>query len=179
MLSTIKSIIKSLSIFSLFATLVFAGLSNINASAQSACPAGSYRTVANGPCIQSGTGNTPGGASGLTPALCGAGSVSTAGGISSCPLLGNRAGGLASKDAVTTFLLNIAKFFIYIASAVAVLFIVFGGYLYIKGDEASVKTGKALLINALIGLAICILAITIVTFIGSTLESNLLSTIGQ
>jgi hypothetical protein len=170
MFSTIKSIIKSLSIFSLFATLVLAGLSNVNVSAQTRC--------ANGTIVGPGiacptTAGISGGNSDLTPNnLCG----------TSCPLIGTAAstgGKLANRQSVSDFILNIARFLIYIASAISVLFIVWGGYQYISdgGDAKRAETGKKILINALIGLAVCILAVTIVTFIGSTLEGNLVGSV--
>jgi Type IV secretion system pilin len=178
MFSTIKSIIKTLSILSLFATLVVAGLSNVNASALETCADGSLRASCAGVTAGRNTSGSTG-ASGLTPALCGQGQVAGAGGVGACPLLGNTSAKLASKDSVSAFIINIAKFFIYIASAIAVIFIVYGGYLYIAdgGDDKRAGTGKKILINALIGLAICILAITIVTFISGTLEGNVVGSI--
>lgn len=178
MFSTIKSIIKTLSVFSLFATLVVAGLSNINASAES-CSDGSVT----GPgisCASQGktagsrntSNGTTGGASGLTPNVCPNGQ---------CPVFRNAgaSNGLADKNAVSNFILSIARFFTFIAAAVAVIFIVYGGYLYIAdgGDDKRATTGKKVLINALIGLAVAILAYTIVSFIGSTLEGNLVGTV--
>jgi Type IV secretion system pilin len=175
MFSTIKSIIKTLSILSLFATLVLAGLSNLNASAQ----AGTTAEIEARNRAAAQANGSVGGASGLTPALCGAGQVGGAGGVGACPLLGNATASLASRDSVSSFIINIARFFIYIASAIAVIFIVYGGYLYIAdgGDDKRAGTGKKILINALIGLAICILAITIVTFISGTLEGNVVGQI--
>jgi Type IV secretion system pilin len=173
MFSTIKSIIKTLSILSLFATLVVAGLSNVNVSAQTTCPDGSI--VGAGltcPRTAGTTRGTGGTTSDLTPNVCPGGR---------CPVFNNAgaANGLADRNAVSNFILNFAKFFIFIASAIAVLFIVYGGYLYISdgGDEKRSATGKKVLINALIGLAVCILSLTIVTFVGSTLEGNLVGSV--
>jgi Type IV secretion system pilin len=169
MFSTIKSIIKTLSIFSLFATLVVAGLSNVNASAQCTTAA---QINANPACRGVTTTNgTTGGASGLTPNVCP---------NNQCPVINNAANlKIADKTAVSNFILSIARFFTFIAAAIAVLFIVYGGYLYIAdgGDDKRAATGKKVLINALIGLAVAILAYTIVTFIGSTLEGNLVGSI--
>jgi Type IV secretion system pilin len=168
MFSTIKSIIKTLSVFSLFATLVVAGLSNVNASAIT-CFDGTRNVEVNAATCPRAAGS---GNSDLTPNnLCG----------TNCPLLGPSAtsGKLVNRAGVSDFILNIARFLIYIASAISVLFIVWGGYQYISdgGDAKRAETGKKILINALIGLAICILAVTIVTFIGSTLEGNLVGSI--
>jgi Type IV secretion system pilin len=172
MFSTIKSIIKNLSIFSLFATLVVAGLSNVNASAQTVCPNG-IRVPTGAACPGTTSTGTTGGASGLTPNVCP---------NNQCPVFNNAANlKIADKNAVSNFILSIARFFTFIAAAIAVLFIVYGGYLYIGdgGDDKRAATGKKVLINALIGLAVAILAYTIVTFIGSTLEGNLVGSIIQ
>ena len=170
MFSTIKSIIKTLSIFSLFATLIVAGLSNVNASAQTRCPSGIV--VPAGAACPSTTPGSVGGTSGLTPNVCNG----------PCPLLGTSTGaGLKDKNTVSNFILNFARFFIFIAAAIAVLFIVYGGYLYIAdgGDDKRAATGKKVLINALIGLAVAILSLTIVSFISGTLEGNLVGSIVQ
>jgi Type IV secretion system pilin len=172
MFSTIKSIIKTLSIFSLFATLVVVGLSNVNASAISCFNGRQYVEVAGTVCP---TAGSVGGTSGLTPNVCP---------NNQCPVFNNAGAGgsgLADKNAVSNFILSIAKFFTFIAAAIAVLFIVYGGYLYIAdgGDDKRATTGKKVLINALIGLAVAILAYTIVTFIGSTLQGNLVGSIVQ
>jgi Type IV secretion system pilin len=175
MFSTIKSIIKTLSILSLFTTLVVAGLSNVNVSAKS-CPGYTQNFDDNAACPApsrtAGSTGIGGTTADLTPNVCPGGR---------CPVFNNAgaANGLADRNAVSNFILNFAKFFIFIASAIAVLFIVYGGYLYISdgGDEKRSATGKKVLINALIGLAVCILSLTIVTFVGSTLEGNLVGSV--
>ena len=172
MFSTIKSIIKTLSVFSLFATLIVAGLSNVNASA-GLCADGTLKPECTGTSPRNaGTAGVPGGTSGLTPNVCNG----------PCPLLGSSTGaGLKDKNTVSNFILNFARFFIFIAAAIAVLFIVYGGYLYIAdgGDDKRAATGKKVLINALIGLAVAILSLTIVSFISGTLEGNLVGSIVQ
>jgi Type IV secretion system pilin len=98
-----------------------------------------------------------------------------------CPLIGNSSGlgkTLANRNAVSNLILQFASFFIYLASAISVLFIVWGGYNYINAtDPKGNENGKKILINALIGLAVCILSLTIVSFIGGTLEGNLVGSI--
>jgi Type IV secretion system pilin len=174
MFSTIKSIIKTLSVFSLFATLVVAGLSNVNASADT-CADGSI--TGPGIACRTSAGTTNGG-NDLTPPLCGGSTGYKCALISNPTTAGNI---LKDRAGVTKFILGIASFFIYIASAISVLFIVWGGYNYINAaDPKGNESGKKILINALIGLAICILSITIVTFVGQTLDSNLVgSSIGS
>lgn len=178
MFSTIKSIFKTLSILSLFATLVVAGLSNVNASAKT-CPGYTQNFAEDAACpapSRSGgtSGNRPGGANGaLLPDVCNG----------DCPVFKNAGtvgGNLADRGTIAGIILNFARFFIFIAAAIAVLFIVYGGYLYIAdgGDEKRSATGKKVLINAIIGLAVCILSITIVQFIGGSLQSDIGSNLG-
>ena len=67
---------------------------------------------------------------------------------------------------IVSIILQIAQFLTYIAVALAVLVIVYGGYLYMNptgkdGDAA----GKKVLVNASIGLVIAITAVTIVTVV--------------
>ena len=181
MFSTIKSIIKTLSILSLFATLVVAGLSNVNASALEKCADGSLRASCAGvQALRTPSNGTTGASDTLISPVC-----PTTG----CPGYkdaGKGGGQIASRDNVAKIILNFASFFIYIASAIAVVFIVYGGYRYLNAaDPKGAESGKSILINALIGLAICILAITIVSFISGTLTSDIggnltgTSTIGQ
>jgi Type IV secretion system pilin len=145
--STIKSILKTFAVFAILSAIAVIALPNITAFAQ--------------------LGD-------ITPNnLCPAGG---------CPLIGNSAGlgkTLADRNAVSNLILKFASFLIYIASAVSVLFIVWGGYQFISdgGDEKRSATGKKILVNAIIGLAVCILSLTIVSFIGGTLEGNLVGSI--
>ena len=161
MFSTIKSIIKNLSIFSLFVTLVVAGFSNISSSAQTTAEIEAQRAAA--------ARNTPGTAgTGLLAPVCP---------NNQCPGYKNAGAGgqqIASRTGVAKVILNFASFFIYIATAISVVFIVWGGYNYINAtDPKGNENGKKILINALIGLAICILSITIVSFVSGTLTSDI------
>lgn len=74
---------------------------------------------------------------------------------------------------VVKFILTIVYFAIFISSTVAVAFIVLAGYRYItsQGDEKNTKPALETLKNAVIGLTLTILSITIVTFIGNFLTN--------
>lgn len=78
-----------------------------------------------------------------------------------------------SKDIVTNLAINLVNLLIFIGAAIAVLFIVFGGYKYItaSGDDTKVKEGRSMVINALIGLAIAILSFTLVSFVSSIIST--------
>ena len=171
MFSTIKSIIKNLSIFSLFATIVVAGLSNVDASAVVSCPdgrGGSFNIADGNTCPGGNSGTGSAGSGTLLAPVCP---------NNQCPGYKNAGQGgtqIASKTGVAKVILNFASFFIYIATAISVVFIVWGGYNYINAtDPKGNENGKKILINALIGLAICILSITIVSFVSGTLTSDI------
>ncbi len=104
---------------------------------------------------------------------------------SNCPVTGSATGSQflgtnGSQNNIATFILNIAKFLTYIAGAVAVLFLVYGGFLIIvdNGDEARSKKGKKILFNALYGLIITIIAYTIVNFISGLTSTNITGLFG-
>ena len=74
---------------------------------------------------------------------------------------------------IVKFILTFVYFAIYISSAVAVAFIVVAAYRYItsQGDEKNTKPALDTLKNAVIGLALAILSLTIVTLIGNLLTN--------
>jgi Type IV secretion system pilin len=88
-----------------------------------------------------------------------------------------KATGANTPDSVTKslfkFILLLVGYAIYLASAVSVVFIVVAGYRYItsQGDETSTKAALATLKNAVIGLALAILSLTIVTLLGTFLTN--------
>ena len=77
------------------------------------------------------------------------------------------------SKSIVKFILTFVYFAIYVASAVAVLFIVVAGYRYItsQGDEKNTKPALETLKNAVIGFVLAILSLTIVSFIGSFLTN--------
>jgi hypothetical protein len=61
-----------------------------------------------------------------------------------------------------------------LAAAVAVLFLVIGGFQYITsaGNEETAKKGRATVVNALIGLVIIILSFAIVSIVNNTISNG-------
>jgi len=57
-----------------------------------------------------------------------------------------------------TIIISIGNWALGIAGAIAVVFLIYGGILYITGGEKGAEAGKKILINAIIGLAIIALA---------------------
>ncbi len=158
----LKLITKSIAIVSLVLALSTIFVS-IPASAQAVAqqaPTGITAGTAPRPATTTGTNK-------LTPDVC----------SGSCPLTGssNIGATLGSKKGLSDFILNVAKFLTYIAAAIAVVFMVWGAYNWMNvADPKGAETGQKIVTNAAIGLAIAILAYTIVSLIGNTLQGNLL-----
>ncbi len=70
-----------------------------------------------------------------------------------------------------TVIIGIGNWALGIAGAIAVVFLIYGGILYITGGEKGAEAGKKLLINAIIGLAIIALAGLIVRVVIGALET--------
>jgi hypothetical protein len=93
-----------------------------------------------------------------------------------CPLGINPDNAPTSRSGISQFIINIASFITFIAVAVAVLFMVYGGVTYITaGTEDGNVKGKQILINATIGLVVAIVAYTIVSVIASIVNSDILT----
>jgi Type IV secretion system pilin len=108
-------------------------------------------------------------ASGLTSKVC-----PTADG---CPGISNPEaifGGTDDpKQKIADFLLGVAKFLTFIAVSVAVIFMVWGGYQWMNvTDPKGAEAGKTTVTNAAIGLAVAILAYTIVALLAGGLTGN-------
>ena len=69
-----------------------------------------------------------------------------------------------TRTAISDIIVNIATFLIYILGAISVLFIVYGGYLYVTDDGSGSKAGqgKKIVLQALVGLIIALAAFTLV-----------------
>lgn len=74
-----------------------------------------------------------------------------------------------SDDLVVNLILGFSYFLIFVGGAVAVLFIVLGGYKMISanGNDTEYKNGRAMVTNAIIGLVIVIVSVTIVQVVGA------------
>jgi hypothetical protein len=62
--------------------------------------------------------------------------------------------------------INVANWILGVVGAVALLFFVYGGFVFIlsAGSEEKVKSGKQILLNSIIGLAIVFASYTIIQF---------------
>lgn len=77
------------------------------------------------------------------------------------------------EKAVPRVALALAEILLRVAGMVAVGYVIFGGFKYMtsQGQPEGVKAAQGTVINALIGLAIAVLAVTVVGFIARTLWS--------
>jgi hypothetical protein len=93
-----------------------------------------------------------------------------------CDVLGGCIGGIrefdnnaSTSDNIVDFVLTIVRFMIFVGGAIAVAFIVLGGYNMItsNGNPEQYKKGLNTLLYAIIGLVIAIISVTIVSLVGS------------
>jgi hypothetical protein len=77
---------------------------------------------------------------------------------------------------IVGILLSIARVVVYIVGALAVLFLVYGGVMYLTagGDDGKVKSARAIITNAIIGLVIAIVAFSIVTIVTNLVSGTLI-----
>ena len=75
------------------------------------------------------------------------------------------------KTSLNTAIVNIVNYFIGLVSIMAVVMIVYAGYVYITsgGDEKNTAKAKNMLLYAVIGIVVAILAYSVVTFAKSFL----------
>jgi Type IV secretion system pilin len=91
----------------------------------------------------------------------------------SCPITGANSTPINSQQGVVALLIRVARFLSYISVGIAVLVIIYGGYLYLNpADSKGAETGQKVLVNAAIGLAIAITAVTIVTILSGILTGS-------
>ncbi len=78
----------------------------------------------------------------------------------------------ADRRTVGDILIRVINFLLLFAALIAILMIVIGGYKYITsaGNAETAKSGKATVVNAIIGLAIIILSFVIVSVVNNTLS---------
>ena len=69
---------------------------------------------------------------------------------------------------------NIVEIFLLLVGVVAVIFLIYGGYMYITagGNLEQAATAKTTIFNSIIGLAIVLAAWAIVNFVGSQLTQT-------
>lgn len=88
-------------------------------------------------------------------------------------LFGFGGGGLSSSQSLSELIGNAIKLFLTFAGAVAVVFVIIGGFFYItaQGNEEQAEKGKTTLINAIIGVVIIIMAYVIINVITNLVSS--------
>lgn len=90
----------------------------------------------------------------------------------------NCVGGLATvkgdRGGIANIIQTFANFFIFILAAISVLFIVYGGFMYVTDDGSGekAKKGQKMVLNALIGLVVAVVSFTLVSLV-----VNLVSTL--
>ncbi len=92
-----------------------------------------------------------------------------------CPVTGDSDLSDADQGTIADFILGIASFVTFIVGALAVLFLVYGGFLFVVnpgGNDDNAKKGQTIVKNALIGLVLAIVAYTIVSLIGGLVGST-------
>lgn len=89
-----------------------------------------------------------------------------------CAILGPKEGGEFSfQKALPRIALAITEILLRVAGMVAIGYVIFGGFKYMtsQGEPDGLKQAQGTVLNALIGLAIAVLAVTIVSFVGGAI----------
>jgi len=83
-------------------------------------------------------------------------------------------GGISGSQTLGQFITNVIRMLLFFAAAIAVLFVIIGGYQYLTsaGDDEQAEKGKKTLINAIIGIVLIVLSYAIVTVISRTVTSS-------
>ncbi len=86
-----------------------------------------------------------------------------------------------TRASLVKIITDVATFAIYILGAISVLFIIYGGFLYVTDDGSGTKAGqgKKIVIQALIGLVIAIASFTLVQITLSLVGNLNLGTSGS
>ncbi|MCL5774625.1 MAG: pilin [Patescibacteria group bacterium] len=88
-----------------------------------------------------------------------------------CVPINNQSGILGSKNLVELITKSI-NLLLYLGGAIAVLFVIIGGYQYLTsgGNEEAAEKGRKTVTNAIIGILLMALAYTIINVVVGTLE---------
>lgn len=91
-----------------------------------------------------------------------------------CVPQGGPTGGFANSKTLMGLLTEILKYLLYLAGAIAVLFIVIGGFQYITsaGNEEQAEKGRNTLVNAIIGLVVIIMSYAIIQVIANAVTKT-------
>lgn len=86
------------------------------------------------------------------------------------PNLTPKDGSLNVKEAIQ----NVANFILYLAGAIAIIYLIFGGITYITagGDEKKALAGKTAVVNAIIGIAIVLASLIIISIVKNTVNGQ-------
>ena len=82
--------------------------------------------------------------------------------------------GLNSSQSLSDLIVNVIRIMLLFAGAIAVFFVIVGGYQYIAsgGNEETAEKGRKTLINAIIGIIVVVLAYAIINVIVNLVGSN-------
>jgi prepilin signal peptidase PulO-like enzyme (type II secretory pathway) len=109
------------------------------------------------------------------PAIAGAQNLVT-GGLTNNPGLQAAFGqsGLNSSQSLMDLITNVINILLFFAGAIAILFVIVGGYQYITsgGNEEQSEKGRKNVTNAIIGIVVIILAYAIINVIANLVSSN-------
>ncbi|MBI5530691.1 MAG: hypothetical protein HY918_04295 [Candidatus Doudnabacteria bacterium] len=83
-------------------------------------------------------------------------------------------GGLNSSQSLPELIANVIRLMLLFAGAIAVVFVIIGGYQYLTsaGNEETAEKGRKTLTNAIIGVVIIILAYVIINVIVNLVSSS-------
>ena len=83
-------------------------------------------------------------------------------------------GGLTSSRSLPELIANAIRLMLLFAGAIAVVFVIIGGYQYLTsaGNEESAEKGQKTLTNAIIGVVVVVLAYVIIIVIVNLVSSN-------
>jgi TRAP-type C4-dicarboxylate transport system permease small subunit len=78
---------------------------------------------------------------------------------------------ISGQKTLYDILLNIVSWILWLAGAFALIYLIYGGIIYITaaGNEEKTKAGKNAIVYAIIGIAIVVLSFVIVNWIGDIL----------
>jgi Type IV secretion system pilin len=82
--------------------------------------------------------------------------------------------GLNGSQSLSDLIVNVIRLMLLFAGAIAVVFVIIGGYQYIAsgGNEETAEKGKKTLINAIIGVVVIVLAYAIINVIVNLVGSG-------